>query len=92
LNLEITLTYPITVTTTNLGVSQIISLTMTATPQTSKEFNSFIIREGGSVATFPRLITSNGTINYQVEIKMDYMGFDSIPENASFFDVDLSSN
>ena len=84
-NLEITLTYPITVTTSNLGASQVISLIMTASPQASKEFNSFLIKEGGSIASFPRNITSNGVINYQVEIKMDYMGFDSIPENASFF-------
>lgn len=92
LNLEITLNYPITVTTTALGILQVITLNMTSTPDISKEFNSFVIYEGGSIASFPRSITTNGTINYSIEIKMDYMGLDSLPENVSFFEVKTSSN
>jgi len=92
LNLEVTLTYPIEVTVTEMSVSQVLQMTLTATPEVSKEFTSFEMTENGLPATFPKVISSNTVINYIVTIKMDYMGFNSIPENASFFDIDITTN
>lgn len=91
-NLEVTLKYPITVTISNIGVSQILDFSISTNPVILKEFKSFSIKRNGSTVTFPESISSNQTIVYDVEMVLDYFGFESLSEYRQLFNYSIDTN
>lgn len=88
-NNEITITYPLSVDVTGLSSSETVQFTITHNPIITKEFNNFVIKDGSSQAIFPYTFSSsNNTKTYSVEIKISYIGLESLPSNEEFLSID----